>query len=78
MNVPEFIIKNLGNIGLLVFSFGIWFDTLFGLKEEGRFFSPPSIVIIAVGAAAVTVYLVMRARAKRAAETEKNSDEEEQ
>jgi F0F1-type ATP synthase assembly protein I len=71
--MKEKIIKNLGNIGLLVLSAGIWIDVLFDIAPEGRPFSVLALIFIALGAVMVAIYIVMRIRAKKSAEAEEDS-----
>ncbi|MDR1590114.1 MAG: hypothetical protein LBS51_07995 [Oscillospiraceae bacterium] len=70
--MKEFVVKNIGNIGLITFSAGIWVDVL--LKpEEGKRFSVISIILMAAGAVMFTVHIVRRLRERKSA---KNSDKE--
>jgi hypothetical protein len=71
--MKEKIIKNLGNIGLLVFSAGIWVDVLFDIVPEGWVFSVPSMVLVGLGLITLAVHFVMRARTKKSAKAEEKS-----
>jgi hypothetical protein len=60
------VVKNIGNIGLLVFSAGMWFDVIFGGRRDGRVFSAPAIALSVIGLVMVGAHIVIRQRAKKA------------
>jgi hypothetical protein len=66
--MKEKLVKNVGNIGLLVFSAGIWLNVLIGKKigdGGGRAWHPVSLALIAIGVAGVIAHIVLRRRAKK-------------
>ncbi|MDR2664693.1 MAG: hypothetical protein LBC21_00245 [Oscillospiraceae bacterium] len=70
----EKVIKNLGNIGLLVFSAGIWIDVIFDMEPEGWYFSIPAIALVALGLVTVAAHFVIRARARKAEKAKKEEE----